>query len=376
MIYRNKILRLYGNIKKDSILIMVMIAILLLTGCKRFLKTKVANDVSIPTSTITTEIFKTDLVQRQTLEKNKMFHGIFVSTKQESLSFKDTSGYLKGVYVSSGDKVKSGMLLAELDADSIKSQVKQQEIKLKIAELDYDVMKRNSNINSYELEKLALNIESIKMELDKVSEQLGNTRIYASMEGVITDVAKVEIGDFVPTNSTFITMSSDKPSELLLKCKGEVGKLVQVGQKVTVILRSSDHFFGKGGNPNNINEKLLNIDPQNIKEGTVVMCPSVLPTDKDTASEDIVFIAIKDLPEGISVGEGADMKYVYARRENAIFVRYAQVETVNKDNFVYVLKDNKKVKTLVELGIQIGSNVEIVKGLQEGDKLVTSEISF
>lgn len=372
MPYRNNYIKTNRMDRLSSVLIIFIIAIVSLTGCQSYTKAVKDDLPSTPTNTAKTEIFKTLTIQKRTLEKNKIFHGIFVSAKQENLSFKDVEGYVKAIYVSKGDNVKTGTLLAELDADAMKTEVRQQEIKVQIAKLELEKMKTIKDISPYELKRMELNIELLEIALEKAQKQLRNTKLYAPIDGLVFDVAEVKVGDFILPNKTFITLACDRPSELLLKCKGELATVVEVGQKVTVLLRAPDSLQGK----ENVEIDLLGLPKKQIKEGIVVMCPKVFPTDAGGDLKDTVYIKVKDLPPGTTIMEGADMKYVYTQRENAIFVRRPYIESINHHDSIYVLKDGVKIRTAVELGVQIGSNVEIVKGLQVGDKIITSEISF
>lgn len=357
--------------------VLILMILFMATACKSLSKNAQKDESASPKVVPKTEIYTTVDVKRENLEKNKMFRGTFISLKQESVAFRDEGGYLKKIYVKVGDVVKAGTLLAEVDADSLINKVKVQELQIQMAKLDFENMKLNNKSSQYDIEELSLKVEKLEAELENLEEQLSNTKLYAPIDGEIVFTDNIQIGDRVTPNNIFIQIASTDPSQFLFKCKGDFSKSLVPGQKVTVIIRDNDAFFKPViGNPNNVNEEAYGIGKDRIKDGIVVMCPNLLPPKESKDLKDTVYIRVKDLPKDFSIEEEAALKYVYAKRSNVLVIRKGLVDSVNKNNYVYVLKNEVKVKTAVELGLQVGINVEIVKGLSEGDKVITTEVSF
>lgn len=77
--------------------------------------------------------------------------------------------------------------------------------------------------------------------------------------------------------------------------------------------------------------------------------------------------------EEISVGDFAVITVVNDMRENVLSVPESALHRDGEGHFVYVMKDGRSVAVSVETGMGDGVYREILKGLQEGDKVLASE---
>jgi len=75
--------------------------------------------------------------------------------------------------------------------------------------------------------------------------------------------------------------------------------------------------------------------------------------------------------KNIRVGYRANVKLIFNSKENAVCVDYRAIVSDRYENeFVYVLKDGIATRTYVETGIRNDFEVEITKGLIEGDQYI------
>lgn len=109
-------------VRISFLLVLFNIHLISLTGCALINKPK--KDLSVPHGIPQIDIYKTIDIKRRNLERSIIIYGVFVSEKQQLLSFKNATGYLKALYVKNGDVVQKGTLLAELDTDSIMAAIR------------------------------------------------------------------------------------------------------------------------------------------------------------------------------------------------------------------------------------------------------------
>jgi RND family efflux transporter MFP subunit len=103
------------------------------------------------------DVVKQDLVSSlSVLGKSKI-------KNEQSLNF-NTPGKVTWVYVELGQQVEKGTLLAEINADEVQSEIKQNQISLENAILKYENLQKNFSI---EKEKLQNDIETKKREKEK-----------------------------------------------------------------------------------------------------------------------------------------------------------------------------------------------------------------
>jgi macrolide-specific efflux system membrane fusion protein len=76
------------------------------------------------------------------------------------------------------------------------------------------------------------------------------------------------------------------------------------------------------------------------------------------------------LPEGIRMGEPASIVLTFEKRENVIVIPRMLVNSFANRKFVNVLNDGIREERDIEVGIQNNTEVEVIKGLEEGELLI------
>ena len=73
----------------------------------------------------------------------------------------------------------------------------------------------------------------------------------------------------------------------------------------------------------------------------------------------------------IKSGMMAEVNFTAEKAEDTIVLPRNAVITKEDETYVYVVKDGKAKKVMVELGIEAADTIEITKGLKKGDDVVT-----
>lgn len=330
------------KLKKSCIFIIILVLMSSLSGC--FLLPKEEAVLAPPLIEPPKITYETVEVKAGNIEKKIMVNGSFASIYQENLYFKFRGGNLKGFNVKLGDKVKAGDLLAELDTDSLESQIKQQEITVKISELSYDNKKANPQTSSNDIEVAALNLQSTKLKLDDLKKEYEKAKLYSTISGDVVYVEPVNAGDYVNANKTLITIAD--PTKLQLIYKGDDSSNFQQGVKVSVKYKSQAY------------------------EGEVVSAPMNLPIDANKNVKNSVYIKLNNLPQTVAIGESAEITLVLDKRENVMVVPRNLINNYSGRNYVQVLENGIKYEKDVEIGLQTATEVEVKKGIKLGDMLI------
>lgn len=295
----------------------------------------------IETPKITYETYE---VKKGNIEKKIAVSGSFISAHQENVFFKFKGGILKSINTKLGDYVKKGDLLAELDTDSLLSQIKQQEITLRISELRYETKKSNPDASSFELEEAFLNVKSAKIKLEDLQNEYNKAKLYSTISGYVVYLDAINSGDYVSANRTIVTVAD--PTKLYLQHKGDTS--AEFSQGVQVDVKYKNTAF----------------------RGEVVSNPATLPIDANKNLRNVAFFKINDLPKETQIGESADITLILEKKEDVIVVPRSLVNSFGGRNYVQVLENGIKYERDVELGLQTATEVEIKKGLKEGDKII------
>jgi HlyD family secretion protein len=70
------------------------------------------------------------------------------------------------------------------------------------------------------------------------------------------------------------------------------------------------------------------------------------------------------------MGMSAEIEIVTAKKTNVLAVPFMAVEQTGKKNYITILKNNKRIKKEVVLGIETDEYIEIKKGLRREDVVV------
>lgn len=329
-------------IKKVALVTMGGVISMSLCGCYFFPdEEEVLAPPLIQTPQIT---FNTVDVKKGNIEKKISVTGTITSSHLENLYFKFKSGYLKSINAALGDKVNVGNIVAELDTDSLVSQIKQQEITVRINELRYESKKINQTTNSFDIEEAKLNLESSKLKLEDLRNEFEKAKLYSSISGIVVYIDSINLGDSVTINKTLITIAD--PQKLLLQYKGDDSSNFIVGTEVSVKYKGKNY------------------------KAEVVSSPYNLPLDANKNLRNSAFFKVEGLPDEVQIGESAEVSLILDKKEDVIIVPRSMINSYGGRNYVQVLENGMKYERDVELGIQTPTEVEIKKGLKEGDKLI------
>ncbi|WP_247740819.1 efflux RND transporter periplasmic adaptor subunit [Cohnella sp. LGH] len=287
-------------------------------------------------------------VKRGALEQTASGSGKLMSDREENLVFTVDNRRIIDVRVKAGDRVKKDQVLAELDSGDLESQIVRKEIDIEKAELDMKAALRESTTDQdISLRKRQLEYELMKHELAKLREQKAESRLLAPYDGTIVSFT-AEKGDFA-------------------KAYEKIGRIADLSSLVVAVRFNS-------GDLKNIAPGMkakVSLNAAGDLQGTVRRLPvSTDPKDEDTLDA-YALIEVGKLPATALHGNPLTAAVTVERRENALYIPPAALRKQNSRNYVLVTNpDGSKGEVDVEIGMQTSTAVEIIKGLEEGQKVV------
>ena len=314
---------------------------ILISGC--FLLPR-EEEVLAPPLVMPQEItYRTMEVQRMPIVDKLSVIGYFVYVEQEPLYFRYSSGRLKDIYVNYGDEVAKGTLLAELDTGNLEMQIAQQLIRIRKTELSYERMKIRG-ADKYELELSQLDVELARLALQQLYIERENARLYAPMDGEIVYIARVDPGNYVDAFRTIIQVAD--PSNLMISYNGSNLSEFRAGMEVNIRTMRQDFT------------------------GTIAVTPMDFPLDTPEEQRRQVFIEVDGDVSEIPKGSSATVELIRAMRDDTLVIPRNQVQFYMGRKFVYVLEDGIRSERNIETGIETATEVEVLKGLSEGETIV------
>lgn len=319
----------------------VLAAVCSLSGCYFF----PAEEELLEPPTVAVEdiAYSTYTAKSKTIEDKTTATGYVVCKSEYNAGFPESGGTLKTIYVTAGQFVEEGDLLAELDTGDLPYLYEQQKLIVQKAQLTY-------NASGSANDRLSLEME--QNTLAEYERQLGNAQIYAGMSGQVCYIQSMNPGDTVTAYKTIVKIVD--PDKLCIQYSASNMKSFPLGQEVTITVDGED-FKGR-----------VTKTPTEVEEGVYDDYPAVL---KDTKSIYCEFSG--DMPSFLSVGQTADITAVYASHENAVVISKTLVKTDGDRQYVTILDENDTKKEVdVTVGIENATEAEILSGLKAGDRVV------
>ncbi|QGQ95521.1 biotin/lipoyl-binding protein [Paenibacillus psychroresistens] len=275
----------------------------------------------------------------------------FVSSKTQDLFFKHSGGRLQSIIVKSGDLVKQGEVIARLDPEDLENRITQQELMLERVTIFYKQAEQQNPNDAVSLRLKKIDIEVVQNELTQLNEQLEKTKLISTIDGIVTYVSDAKEGDYMGAYVTIISISDPKHIQLQsqFSSAGDLSS-VTVGMKTEVIIAEKKY------------------------QGKVLQIPSSAPYTEDKDQQDknskILIVGVAGLPENITLGVSADIVLTLEQKKNALIIPRSALSTFLGRDFVHVLEGESRKEIDVEKGITSSTEVEITKGLKEGQKVI------
>lgn len=307
-----------------------------------------------------------------------------LSAKEESkLSFK-TGGIIKRIYVSEGQSVRKGQVLAELALDEIQAQTQQAnlgrqqaeisienaKLALKLAERDYQNAQglyRDSVATLEQLQNAEVQLENARNQLQAAQKGLAfneqnvevaqfnlrYSKITAPADGIILR-KMAETNELVgPGNPVFIFGSREKAQVVKVNITDKDIIHVQIGDSARVAFDAyPDHYF----------------------QGIVREVASMADAYTNTYE-----VEIEVTPEGKRLLSGfiGAVDILTETREDVFRLTVDALLSANeRQGTIFLLKDGRAHKTRIGIFQMDGADLLVKDGLRAGDEVITSGVGY
>jgi macrolide-specific efflux system membrane fusion protein len=342
------------------LLSLVMAAVLALSaGCS--LLPKEAEEEVLPPITPPKLSAKPEYpVQTATLETKIRGSGKLMSTKEETLYFPlEETRRLKDIYVKTGDAVKAGQLIAELDVTTLESDLRQKKLQQRSEELRLiETMRQNDGSKSAEeLEQAKIQFELKKEELAKLAETIAKAKLVAPFDGTVVSVSAKK-GDNIQSYADIAVIADLSQLTIAADLTVDDLKKVAVGMETVVDINMAGQHKGR-------------VKQLPLASKTSGQTPGQGQTPQKDSVDLYLLVELDAMPAGLNRGTPLSVTIITQRKENAVVIPAAALRNYSGRNYVQVIDDQgNKREVDVEIGQQTSTEVEIIKGLQPGQKVV------
>ncbi|MGD8189687.1 efflux RND transporter periplasmic adaptor subunit [Brevibacillus ginsengisoli] len=368
---------------------------LFLSGCSIFpAEEEVLAPPLVEPTAITYELAK---VAKGDITYSVKGNASFTTASKHELSFKDPQERLKEFHVKIGDKVKKGQVMAELDMGDIDHKIQVAQLELKKAQLAVHELESDQNRTfqlqaakvelakaeleakvsetklaymevekarlkvqelqdnkekQYALEKARLEIRSKELDLATLQRKKIESQLTSPIDGEVVFVSNSAIGDKLEPYQSLMTIADTGQLQILYTARDpQAIKDVEIGMPVT-----------------------LSITNQSQQTGKVVQTPRNLPPNLTSEAQEYyrrsIIIRTDGLTSAVALGTSVEIEVIIQKHANTLVIPRNALKDFSGRKFVQVMQGKSKKEVDVEVGIENPTEVEILKGLHEGDLVI------
>ena len=347
--------------------------------------------------------YLTESVTRGNVEKTVVASGSVESVNEVDVGVQ-ASGKITKLYVKLGQEIKKGEMIADIDSttqintlNTKKAALVSYQAQLKAKKTAYDVALSSYNrlsklytqkatsldsVNTAkstldnakaEMEAIEANIKQAEIEVNIAETNVGYTKITAPMDGTVISVPVSE-GQTVNANQTTPTIVTIADlSKMKIKpeiSEGDITK-VKAGQEVSfTILSDSQTVY---------HSVIDSVDPANTTTSNSSSTSSSTSSSSSSTTSAIYYYAnvLIDNPDRtLRIGMTTENNIKIANAKDVLLVSNMAIQKRDGKSFVNVLNDkNQPEQREVETGVQNDFKTEIKSGLNEGEKVIVSQVA-
>ena len=326
--------------------------------------------------------YLTESVTRGNVEKTVVASGSVESVNEVDVGAQ-ASGKITKLYVKLGQEIKKGEMIADIDSttqintlNTKKAALVSYQAQLKAKKTAYDVALSSYNRLSKLYTQKATSLDSVnttKSTLDTAETNVGYTKITAPMDGTVISVPVSE-GQTVNANQTTPTIVTIADlSKMKIKpeiSEGDITK-VKAGQEVSfTILSDSQTVY---------HSVIDSVDPANTTTSDSSSTSSSTSSSSSSTTSAIYYYAnvLIDNPDRtLRIGMTTENNIKIANAKDVLLVSNMAIQKRDGKSFVNVLNDkNQPEPREVETGVQNDFKTEIKSGLNEGEKVIVSQVA-
>jgi membrane fusion protein, multidrug efflux system len=265
----------------------------------------------------------------------------------------EVAGRIVKINLPEGKFVKEGTLLVQIYDDDLQANLKKLQAQLDMQEQIFnrqtELFKVNG-ISQNDYDQTALQISSIKAEIEVQKAQIRKTEILAPFDGVI-GLRNVSLGAMVTTSTLLATLRMEDQLKLDFSVPEKYGSKIISGLKVNFTLQGD----------------------------TSVYSATVMATEREieTSTRNMKVRATVDQHSNALIpGAYANVQLSLGENSRALMVPTQSIIPQERGKSIIVAQKGKAHLVEVKTGVRTANAIEITDGVQPGDTVVTSGILF
>lgn len=276
-----------------------------------------------------------------------------LSASQSTLIKAEISGRITAIYFRSGEDVKAGAPLLQLNPAILNAQLEAAKAATKLSKADYDrglTLYKKKVFAKADLDKVSANYQVNLAKQTQIQATLNQTLIRAPFSGQL-GLNQINIGDIINPNTPIVDLESINTLKVDFSIPGTEANKIAVGSKLTV--QSSAY-------------------PDKYFVAYVEALDSHI--DNDTRGF-AVRARLNNADQKLLPGAFVDIKLELGTPQTLFIVPETAVNTDENSSFVYRIIDHKAIKTRVTVRFHEDGKIGLLSpDIHSGDQIILSLI--
>ncbi|UXP33448.1 efflux RND transporter periplasmic adaptor subunit [Reichenbachiella agarivorans] len=288
-------------------------------------------------------------VSNQNLKESRRYLGSFKANKEITIT-SQTQGEVIGIYAEEGVKLKKNSLIARVDSEQIDFQLIAANAAYQDAKREferYEKLTKQNAVADINLEKAALQLATAESQLKILQKQQSHTRIKVPFAGTLVK-REFDLGSVLAPGMPLGTLIDISELKLVISIPEEKIRAFKEGDDLTV---HSDVY------------------PTQTYAGVV----TAVSAKADKAHKFDVQIKIKNSDEyPLKSGMYGWVEHQYGNQSESLSIPVTALMGSSKDASVFKVVDGKAQLQNIQIGIRTEDFIEVKKGLQANETVVTN----
>jgi RND family efflux transporter MFP subunit len=334
--------------KKKNLIILVSVIVVALIIVKLIVNKSTIDEKNKVKAGINTTVNIKEVLKK--VQNSSLSLTGITAAKQEVTLKSETNGQIVAINFNLGDYVSKGKVLVEID-DKL-AQLSLESARINMSKLE-DEYNKNKNLyagqatSETRVRDAKIDYEKAKIAVDQAEKQLSFTKITATQNGFV--VSKfIDKGTLVNMGSPILSLIDISQLKVTIKAAEKDAYRLKIGQtvKITSTVYPGVEYGGRVSFVSQQGDAIHNYTVEIV-------------LDNKSAYQ---------LKAGTFVNVNIDFP---SEQPSLLIPREALIGSI-KNARVYVVENNKVFQRAVIIGRDLGDYLEVLTGLNEGDKVVTS----
>ena len=288
-------------------------------------------------------------VTTDTLRMSFEVLGVFEPVKRLEM-VSETEGQVTAVPVSEGDRLRKGQQIAQVDDKLAAILLKTRQTTLKKLCLDLERFRKlaeKEGVTQKQVEDITMQVEAAEAELEMYQKQFRDKTLRSPVAGTL-EVCHLEVGSYVSPGMNIATIVDISKLKAVVSLTARQVVTVTTGQSVRIIPEQT---------------------PDQPLHGKVSRIANLANPDKSYTVE----ITFRSPGSGL-IKPGMYGRALFDTRPvvNATVIPRAAVVGGGQAAHVYVAKEGKALKTMINTGMISGDYIQVLSGLNLGEQVVVN----